>query len=321
MDKISPDIELRPYSPSLQREWDEFAARSRNATFLHQRPYMDYHADRFTDCSLMAYASGKLVALLPCCHIPGDGVSSHAGLTYGGWLLPPAHMDGTRMLAIFRHWLVYLRACGIKRAVYKPVPYIFCRQPSQEDLFALHACGFSLTRRLLSSTVDLSSAWKMDMSKRQQVRKALKSDARFCESRDLDGFYALLCECLASRHDARPVHTLPELKLLCSRFPENIRLHAALTPDGEIQAAVLIYYTGLTAHSQYACTTPYGRAHYLLTALYHNLMTQTYAHCRYFDFGTSNDPDTDALDPGLLAQKAALGATGVCFDTYSLTLD
>ena len=37
------------YDPSMAPRWNEFVANSANATFLHDRRYMDYHADRFMD--------------------------------------------------------------------------------------------------------------------------------------------------------------------------------------------------------------------------------------------------------------------------------
>ena len=42
------------YAPSMAAEWDDFVSRARNATFLFRRGYMDYHADRFNDFSLVA---------------------------------------------------------------------------------------------------------------------------------------------------------------------------------------------------------------------------------------------------------------------------
>ncbi|MGG6545868.1 UNVERIFIED_CONTAM: GNAT family N-acetyltransferase, partial [Prevotella sp. 15_C9] len=39
------------YSAGDKERWDRFVRRSKNGTFLMQRDYMDYHADRFQDCS------------------------------------------------------------------------------------------------------------------------------------------------------------------------------------------------------------------------------------------------------------------------------
>ena len=74
-------ISIQRYTPEHKRLWDEFVAKSKNATFLHFRDYMDYHADRFTDHSLMAFdAKGNVLALLPA-NIDGDTLHSHQGLT------------------------------------------------------------------------------------------------------------------------------------------------------------------------------------------------------------------------------------------------
>ena len=80
-------IEILRYEGSMASQWDEMVRSSRNGTFLHQRGYMDYHSDRFTDCSLIAMHNGKPCALLPAC-IEGDTLFSHRGLTYGSWLVP-----------------------------------------------------------------------------------------------------------------------------------------------------------------------------------------------------------------------------------------
>ena len=56
MDDIRFDI--RRYTPSLADEWNAFVAQSKNGTVLFDRRYMDYHADRFSDCSLLFYRAG-----------------------------------------------------------------------------------------------------------------------------------------------------------------------------------------------------------------------------------------------------------------------
>ena len=90
-------IRIIQYHSVFHREWDEFVASCVNATFMHQRPYMDYHSNRFSDCSLMAYDEGKLLAVLPA-NRKLSTLYSHQGLTYGGWLYRQKHFDGTVMM-------------------------------------------------------------------------------------------------------------------------------------------------------------------------------------------------------------------------------
>jgi hypothetical protein len=45
---------FKPYHAEDLETWNRFNQASRNGTFLFDRGYMDYHADRFTDASLMS---------------------------------------------------------------------------------------------------------------------------------------------------------------------------------------------------------------------------------------------------------------------------
>ena len=40
------------YNESLKNNWDDFVENSKNGTFMLKRDYMDYHSDRFKECSL-----------------------------------------------------------------------------------------------------------------------------------------------------------------------------------------------------------------------------------------------------------------------------
>jgi hypothetical protein len=72
---------IQRYTPALRDTWDAFISASRNGTFLLQRGFMDYHADRFTDHSLLFFRDEKLIALLPAEEREGT-LTSHGGLTY-----------------------------------------------------------------------------------------------------------------------------------------------------------------------------------------------------------------------------------------------
>ena len=79
-------IEIHRYTAAYHRDWNDFVSESSNGTFLFLREYMEYHADRFTDYSLLVYEGNKLLALLPA-NRSGDVLYSHAGLTYGGLIV------------------------------------------------------------------------------------------------------------------------------------------------------------------------------------------------------------------------------------------
>ena len=52
-------LTLSRYTPAHRLTWNDFVRQSRNGTFLLEREYMEYHADRFADHSLLFY-KGKI---------------------------------------------------------------------------------------------------------------------------------------------------------------------------------------------------------------------------------------------------------------------
>ncbi|MDE7159672.1 MAG: GNAT family N-acetyltransferase [Muribaculaceae bacterium] len=321
MDTMSPaPWEIRLYSPAESEEWNDFVCRrARNATFLFDRNYMDYHADRFADHSMMAYRGGKLLALLPANITPDGILHSHQGLTYGGWVTSAAHFDANDMMDMWRVWLDVCRREGIKGVDYKPLPWIFARFPAQEDLYMLFRSGACLTESNLSSAVDLRDPRGFNTLQRRHLRQASRLGCEIRYSDDCAPFWEMLSLCLAERHGASPVHTAAELRLLMERFPDNIRIAEARLDD-ELVAGVCLYITGTAVHAQYIASTPRGREANALALLFDRVMAEAARWGkRYFDFGTSNEDHGRYLNSGLLRQKASYGASGVTFDRWALT--
>lgn len=313
---------LRRFDPLTDAPlWDEMVDTSRNATFLHRRGYMDYHADRFTDHSIIAELDGKPVALLPA-NIDGDTLCSHGGLTYGGWLLPRHKVNANEMGPLMEALRLYCRSLGLTAIDYKPVPYIYASLPAQEDAYWLWRAGAVMTECNLATVIDLEANPGFNAAQRRKLRKGSSSGATYSELTDdaeIAEFHAMLAECLHDRHDVAPVHSAAELTLLHSRFPEQIRFHA-MRLRGEIHAGVCSYDTGRVRHLQYIATTAEGRRLDLLTPLMAALIGSTPAGTRFFDFGTSNEDHGRYLNPGLLRQKWELGGSGVAYPRYRLTI-
>lgn len=317
MDKIAR-YEIRPYQGEAGA-WNEFAARSRNATFLFDRRYMDYHADRFRDCSWVALKNGKPAALLPANFTPEGVLQSHGGLTYGGWILPPGHIDGADVLEIFRAAIEEWGKKGIKKLDYKPLPYIYASQPSQEDIYALSRLGGRMTECSLSSAIDTRQWPGFNKQMRRHLKEAEESGVEIISDIDVREFMNMLEKCLKERHGVRPVHTAEEMERLHTLFPERIRFYGAYL-EKELHAGVCIYDTGLVAHAQYIASSPTGREKHLLPLLFHRLIEE-YKSRRYFDFGISTEDHGKILNSGLLRQKFSYGATGLAQTRWELDLE
>ena len=166
---------IERYTPAMQPEWDEFAATARNATFLHRRGYMDYHADRFTDHSLIARGDdGRILALLPA-NAEGGTLVSHRGLTYGGWLTPARRFTAATMLGLFADMRSFLRAAGFATLVYRPVPHIYHSVPAEDDIYALWRNGAVADAVGASSTIDLRRPRLLDHGSKNAINRAMRS--------------------------------------------------------------------------------------------------------------------------------------------------
>ena len=315
-------ISISPYTAQKRPEWDAFVASSRNATFLHLRSYMGYHADRFADASLMAADSrGRTLALLPACRT-GATLSSHTGLTYGGWLLPPDRVDINTMMKLWDAMSDHLAANGIKELIYKPVPHIYHKYPAEEDLYALWRAGAVLSARQVSSTLDLRCPLPPRKDQRHKLALASRAGLRIGPSDRWADFWLILDGVLAERHGARPVHTLDEMLRLHSAHPDRIRLWGAESPDGRLLAGTVLYLTDTTVHSQYIASGDEGRAAGAVGAMYADIGTHFGAEGsrRWLDFGTSCEDGGRVLNSGLAEQKASFGARATVYDTYTLSL-
>lgn len=311
-------IRIQRYMAKNAPAWNRFVAESKNATFLHDRNYMDYHADRFADHSLLVFEDETLLALLPA-NREGGALHSHQGLTYGGFLTGRA-MRASLMLEVFGALKEYLTAENISALHYKPVPAIYHSYPAEEDIYALFRMEARLVRVDVAASIPLERPWPLHHGKKTGAAQARKAGVGVRASEDYEAFFDIASTCLAERHDARPVHSAQEMRLLASRFPENIRLHGAYR-EGRMVAGTIMYLTHRVAHAQYIASTPEGRDTRAVDLMMAQMIAQASGHFAWFDFGISTEAQGRVLNTGLSAQKEEFGARGIVHTAYSLYLN
>ena len=311
-------FEVRRYTPDKADEWNQFVAQSKNGTFLFNRRFMDYHADRFEDCSLMICRRGALYALLPA-NIKGDTLYSHGGLTYGG-LIMSDKCSAKGVQDVFVAINGFLRSISVQKVVYKAVPWIYHQQPAEEDLFALTSiCQARLVIRDISSAIIGDRRMPFTESRLSGLRKAHRQGLTVKESTDFATFWQILNDNLTSKYGVRPVHSAAELELLHGRFPDQIKLYMVF--DGEVPlGGSVLFLTPQVLHTQYISATPEGKACGAIDLLFDHLIHVVYADYRFIDFGKSTSSDSADLNEQLIFQKEGFGARAVCYDTYEYTL-
>ena len=308
---------IEQYQPVHKPEWDAFVRSSKNATFLFTRDYMDYHSDRFDDYSLIIRLGSDVAALLPANRNHHE-LHSHQGLTYGGLLLS-ALMTTPSLLILFDSLLSHLRSVGFRHFYYKTIPSIYHQLPSEEDRYALFLAGAILSRRDVLSVVAMRRRGPVQNRRKRGAAKALRRGVVIAQSQDWCRFWTLLAKTLEDRFAVRPVHSIGEIQLLHSRFPEQIRLFEARCGD-DVLAGAVIFESAMVAHVQYIASSIRGREVGALDLLFNHLIESVFQEKMFFDFGISNEHEGKLLNRGLIEQKEGFGARAVVHDFYTLDL-
>ena len=282
-----------------------------------QRDYMEYHADRFEDHSLLFYSKGKLIALLPA-NVVGNEVQSHGGLSYGG-VISGNSMKAQLMLNVFDAMILYFKEQGFKSINYKTIPHIYHQLPAEEDLYALFRHQAILYRRDLNTVIDLGNKLPYAALRKRKLKQAAIPALELSESRKFDAFLSISQQILEAKYKTTPVHTAAELKCLATHFPDAIKLYTA-TLNNKLLAGILTYDTPITAHCQYIAGTPEGQDLGALDLLTNSLITEVYAHKRYFSFGISTEQQGHYLNQSLIRNKEGYGGRAIAQDFYRITL-
>lgn len=335
-------MNIRRYTNLDAQAWDTLVRSSRNATFLFCRQYMDYHSDRFTDHSLLFHDSrGTLVAALPAneAFIGNEGMEgengkvktekgngrgetvrmlvSHQGLTYGG-LIMHTRLHAADTEEIFTLITGYMQQNGFAALRYKPLPHIYHAHPSEEDEYWLWRNGARLSAVSLSTTVSLRREYIASKRKQTYCNKLAAQGYTVSYDTPLDRFWPLLEANLMSSHGVRPVHTLAEMQLLQSRFPDSIVCAAALSPDGTVVAGTVLYLTPHVIHTQYISASEEGKQTNAMDFLMLSLVRRFASEGQhdYLDFGISTEHGGTVLNSSLCLQKEGYGGRSTLYKEY-----
>lgn len=213
----------------------------------------------------------------------------------------------------------HMRDADLRMLQYKTIPWIYHRQPAEEDRYALFRAQARLTRRDVLSVVPAQDRIRYQERRSRGAKAARKAGVCVEESTDFAAFWQVLTDNLKVRHGVAPVHSLAEIELLAGRFPHAIRLFNA-GHEGVVVAGAVVYETPRVAHVQYISASDAGRQSHALDHLFDSLLMSTYADKPFVDFGTSTEHAGTVLNAGLVEQKEGFGARTVVHDHYELTV-
>lgn len=312
-------VEIIDYTSDWADEWDRFSDTCSNSTFLSTRKFLSYHGQRFNDKSILLLVNDELVGVLPAAQACDDDktVCSHPGVTFGG-LIHGSKLVGDSFIKAFENVLAHYLLKGFEKFEYRPVPWIYHTQPSQDDLYALFRVGAHRSACGLSSTINLSQRRPPSNRRKRSFKKASKAVSFVLEDRLLPEVWRVIEGNLQRRHSAAPVHSLEEITTLHEMFPMNIRIAAGLL-DGAVVAGVIVFISRNVWHAQYIASDEVGYETNALDVVFEGLILGAREYgAKYFDFGTSNEQRGLVLNSGLYGFKTEFGGGGVAYETYTI---
>ena len=324
---MNSKIEVYKFEEADYDEWDEFVDSSCNGTMFHTRKFLNYHPqDRFQDHSLYFQKKEKRHAIFPAASINeknGDILHSHPGSTIGSLVTNTSSSlkESFDLVTALVKYAQDENFSGIKITL---PPNCYSEPTSNYIEFALLKIGFTYLKREVSSVMLLPGTIEETMkgfkpSHRQAVRKAEKEGVQIRQSTNFGTFYRILKNNLSKRHGVSPTHSLKELELLQSIFPNKIILHGAFIKDKMIAGVVSFLLNKRIQLAFYISHDENFQEKRALNLLFHKIIKEAIKNeKRIFDFGIFTEDGKPNF--GLARFKENFGTSGVFRDTLELDL-
>ncbi|TAF67755.1 MAG: GNAT family N-acetyltransferase [Cytophagales bacterium] len=301
-------MKIIKYQHYHQTIWDSFVRNdAKNATFLHERSFMEYHGHRFEDFSLLFWKNQELLAVLPA-HVVEDCLYSHQGLSFGG-ILWHRYVRLQEVKEVYQALFTYLQEWSLEGFYFSPTPTIYHKAICEEDLYATYLFGAKVQACEVGMVIDLEQPFPMQDRRWRAFDKAKKHSLSVEKSVQFEEFWTqILIPQLTEKYDRLPVHNIEEIRLLAQHFPLQIHLYT-VKKEEELLAGVVVFEHQEVIHLQYIASNTVGRQVGALDFLLFHLWGNVYFHKRYLSFGISNTQHKqNALNEGLLEWKESWGA-------------
>ncbi|MGJ8667677.1 MAG: GNAT family N-acetyltransferase [Patiriisocius sp.] len=308
------NYQVKKYKPEHEDAWNTFIASAKNATFLFDRNFMDYHKNRFEDYSLMVFKDEQLYSVFPA-NIKDGVVYSHQGLTYGSFVL----QEKSKLLysfEAFKALLKFLSSEGINTLEIRNIPTFYNTVPADELAYFLFKAEATLTKRDALMVIDTTHNLGFQKNRREGINKAIRNGLKIKIEDTFESFWnEILIPNLSKKHNVKPVHSLEEIELLAARFPENIK-QVNVYKDDVIVAGTTVFLTKTTIHPQYVSGNSDKNTYGSLDLAYDFIINHFDKQKRYFDFNISSEENGKKLNSGLIFWKESCGARTFVADNY-----
>jgi hypothetical protein len=303
---------VKLYQKTDYEHWNAFIGQAKNATFLFHRDFMEYHADRFQDYSLIVLDGEKWVAVLPA-NIVGNEVFSHQGLSYGTVVVQKDIRINDYLNSV-RALMLHLSQDKIDFIYFKLLPKIYNKILSDELDFVSFLMDAKNYRSDIYLVIDNQQVYEPNRNRKRALKIANELEIEVREDTNYMAFWnEILIPNLKNRFDVLPVHSLPEMEKLALLFPNNIVLFNAYK-NGVLKAGVVVFLMENVAHFQYSSGSEDRNDTAALDVLF-DFIIRKFSNKKYISFGSSSEENGLVLNSGLAYWKESFGAraTVQCF--------
>lgn len=308
MVELPGEISVKPYSLGIKKDWDRVLENSINGTFLHQREFMEYHAHRFEDASLIIYERNIPIAIFPA-EREGQKIYSHRGLSYAGWIIS-SDLDLPQLEMLVKSTLSYWENEQCQLALVRAIPDFYAKSPQQYLWQFIEKYGGKKKFTALHQVIDLPFRIK-NKGKKWGKSKAVQTGLQIRHGMDIPWFWeSLLIPNLAARHQVSPAHSMEEMIYLKNLFPHQIQ-SVGVYQGQEVLGGAVLFIHERVVHVQYIAALEEGRKYKCLDYLMLYLIEEAFPDKAFFSMGHSQEPQTGLINQGLYAWKKSLGAKAV----------
>ena len=298
--------------------WNDFISQATNATFLFDRNFMEYHADRFQDFSLLVFEEDILQAVVPA-NCKDNQIFSHQGLTYGGFVFRNEFPIG-QIEKVLSETFSFLQSQGFVKCEIKAMLPFYAPDFHAEIQQVLSDKQAKITAQKMNLAIDFRTEYSISKSKLKHYRRLQSEGLVVKKEADCTIFWQEVLEpLLLEKYQTKPLHSLAEINSLQSKFPNHIEQYN-LYRDGEILAGITLFKTATVIKSQYGATTENGKKFRALDYLFLYLIDSFKADYDYFDMGTVDDNSELGYNEGLLNQKKELGCSVYSQNIFQIAL-
>lgn len=317
------NIEVVRYTEKFKNAWDEFIEHSKNGTFLFKRSFMDYHKDRFEDYSIIVLENDVIVALMPANIDENEpSITSHSGLTYGGFVVSPSASVG-KVINYIHLIIKHLNQNGILSISIKHLPDFFATCSQAEIEYAYFLLNAKLTRLDTAYAFDYKNNYnrKLPKGRKSEIKKGERNKVKVKETESFKVFWnSILTPNLQKRFNVSPVHTFEEINSLKEKNPKNIKQFIAIYND-HVVAGATIFETQTTAHVQYLAGDETARKTGALDYLFSYLIDFYASSKLYFDFGITNENNGLLVNGGMAHWKESFGTRVFLHKFYEISTE